>query len=99
MGRFETFASSTDGDEAKILHLPGLRFDVLDRPLGPSPLYWGLGSSLGYLGRSEPGFHARMLAASTFSRTSRCRSRPAAGAWCPRSRCARPLTPSARSLI
>jgi LPS-assembly protein len=59
MGRFETFASATDGDEAKILHLPGLRFDVLDRPLGPSPLYWGLGSSLGYLGRSEPGFHAR----------------------------------------
>jgi len=59
MGRFETFASSTDGDEAKILHLPSLRFDVLDRPLGPSPLYWGLGSSLGYLGRAEPGFHAR----------------------------------------
>ena len=59
MGRFETFASSTDGDAAKILHLPGLRFDVLDRPLGPSPLYWGMGSSLGYLGRAEPGFHAR----------------------------------------
>jgi LPS-assembly protein len=59
MGRFETFASSTDGDETKILHLPGLRFDVLDRPLGPSPLYWGMGSSLGYLGRAEPGFHAR----------------------------------------
>ncbi len=59
LDRFETFASSANGDEAKILHLPSLRFDVLDRPLGRSPLYWGLGSSLGYLGRAEPGFHAR----------------------------------------
>jgi LPS-assembly protein len=49
----------------RILHLPSLRFDVLDRPLGASPLYWGTGSSLAYLSRSEPGaatgpgFHAR----------------------------------------
>ena len=28
-------------------------------PLGGSSLYWGLGSSLGYLNRSEPLFHAR----------------------------------------
>jgi LPS-assembly protein len=61
--RFQTFAgtvagSSTatiNGNQARILHLPNLRFDVLDRPLGASPFYWGLGSSLGYLGRSEPG--------------------------------------------
>jgi LPS-assembly protein len=65
MDRFESFASSADGDEVKILHLPSLRFDVLDRPLGASPLYVGMGSSLGYLSRSEPGtasgpsFHAR----------------------------------------
>jgi len=59
MARFQTFASSTNGDEAKILHLPSLRFDVIDRPLGRSPLYWGMGSTLGYLGRSEPDFHAR----------------------------------------
>lgn len=58
-GRQQTFASSETGDEARILHLPGLRFDVLDRPLGSSPVYWGLGSSIGYLGRSEPNFHAR----------------------------------------
>jgi LPS-assembly protein len=56
--RFQTFASSTLGDEARILHLPNVRYDVLDRPLGPSPLYWGLGSSLDHLSRSEPGFHA-----------------------------------------
>ncbi|MGO9777738.1 MAG: LPS-assembly protein LptD [Terracidiphilus sp.] len=61
--RFQTFAGTTsssstatiNGNQARILHLPSLRFDVLDRPLGASPLYWGLGSSLGYMGRSEPG--------------------------------------------
>ena len=59
LDRFQTFASSTNGDEARILRLPNLRYDVLDRPLGSSPLYWGLGSSLDYLSRSEPRFHAR----------------------------------------
>jgi LPS-assembly protein len=59
LDRFETFASSSNGDEARILHLPSLRYDVLDRPLGDSPVYWGLGSSLSYLSRSEPHFHAR----------------------------------------
>ena len=59
LDRFQTFASSTTGDEARILHLPSLRYDVLDQPLGTSPLYWGLESSLSYLGRSEPHFHAR----------------------------------------
>ena len=59
LDRFQTFASSTNGDEARIIHLPNLRFDVLDRPFGPTPLYWSLGSSLDYLSRSEPQFHAR----------------------------------------
>jgi LPS-assembly protein len=59
LDRFQTFASSTNGDEARILHLPNLRYDVLDRPLSASPLYWELGSSLDYLSRSEPDFHAR----------------------------------------
>ncbi len=57
--RFQTFASSINGDEAKILHLPEVRYDVIDRPLGPSLLEWGLGSSLSYLNRSEPRFFAR----------------------------------------
>jgi LPS-assembly protein len=63
--RFESYAGAANGDqnptngnEVKILHLPNLRFDVLDHPLGASPLYWGLGSSLGYLSRSEPGFQS-----------------------------------------
>ncbi len=48
-----------NGNEVKILRLPLVRYDVLDRPLGSSPFYWGLGSSLGYLNRSEPFFHSR----------------------------------------
>jgi LPS-assembly protein len=59
LDRFQTFAGSTTGDEARIVHLPNVRYDVLSQPLGASPLYWGLGSSGGYLGRSEPGLHAR----------------------------------------
>jgi LPS-assembly protein len=59
MERFQSFASSSNGDEVRILHLPSLRYDVLDRPLGATPFYWGLGSSLGYLSRAEPHFHAR----------------------------------------
>jgi LPS-assembly protein len=73
--RFQSFAGTTgsnetttaiNGNQARILHLPSLRFDVLDRPLGASVLYWGMGSSLAYLSRSEPiaiptgtSFHAR----------------------------------------
>jgi LPS-assembly protein len=65
--RFQTFAGSAysnespasiNGNQARILHLPNLRFDVLERPLGASLLYWGLGSSLDYLSRSEPGFES-----------------------------------------
>ena len=59
LDRFQTFASSINGDEARIMHLPSLRYDVLDRPLFASPLYGGLESSLSFLNRSEPHFHAR----------------------------------------
>ena len=59
LDRFQTFASTANGDEAKILHLPTVRYDVLDRPLGASPLEWGFHSSLSYLNRSEPDFHVR----------------------------------------
>jgi LPS-assembly protein len=61
MARTQTFAGSAEGDEARILHLPSLRFDVLDRPLSASLAYWGLGSSMSHLGRAEPGFHAHNL--------------------------------------
>ncbi len=58
VARTQTFAGSTEGDEARILHLPSVRFDVLDRPLYTSTFYWGMGSSVAHLGRAEPGFHA-----------------------------------------
>jgi LPS-assembly protein len=57
--RFQSFANTSNGNEVKILRLPLLRYDVLDRPLRDSRLYWGLASSLGYLNRSEPNFHSR----------------------------------------
>jgi LPS-assembly protein len=61
LDRLQNFASSNEGDEVRILHLPSLRFDVLDQPLHSSPLYWGMGSSVSYLGRSEYNFHFRNL--------------------------------------
>jgi len=61
LGRVQTFASTTPGDEARILHLPSVRFDVLDQPLRTWPAYWGMGSSIAHLGRSEPGFHAHNI--------------------------------------
>ncbi len=66
LDRFESFASTSDGNEVRILHLPLVRFDVLDRPLAGGPLYWGLGSSLGYLNRSEPFFHSRNVGRGDF---------------------------------
>lgn len=59
--RLQNFASATQGDEVRILHLPSLRFDVLDEPLHTSPFYWRMGSSISYLGRSESGFHVRNM--------------------------------------
>ena len=66
LDRFQGFASSTRGDEVRILRLPSLRFDLLDHPLGSSRLYGGMGSSIAVLTRAEPAgidggisFHAR----------------------------------------
>lgn len=59
--RLQNFASPDQGDEARILHLPSLRFDVVDEPLHSSPFYWRMGTSLSYLGRSEFGFHVRNM--------------------------------------
>ena len=61
MARVQTFAGSAPGAETRILHLPSAHFDVLDHPLGPSSIYWGIGSSIAHLARSEPGFHAHNI--------------------------------------
>jgi LPS-assembly protein len=59
--RFQTFASTTPGDEVRVLHLPNLRYDVIDQPIGDGRAYWEASSSMGYLSRAEPGFHVRNL--------------------------------------
>jgi LPS-assembly protein len=59
LDRFETFASSASGNEAKILHLPEVHYDILDKPLGESQVYWGLSTSVALLNRSEPHLHSQ----------------------------------------
>jgi LPS-assembly protein len=59
--RVQAFAGPNEGMEARILHLPSVRFDVLDQPLSGVPAYWGMGSSISHLGRSEPSFHAHNI--------------------------------------
>jgi len=72
LNRFQSFAGTSSTStapivsvpEVRILHLPSVRFDVVDRPLTAgsaalSPVYWGFGSSIGDLDRAEPHFHAR----------------------------------------
>jgi LPS-assembly protein len=61
MTRVQNFAGSAQGDEARILHLPSVRFDVVDRPLAGSWVDWGMGSSIAHLSRSEPGLHAHNI--------------------------------------
>lgn len=51
---FETVSPAVQ--EVRILHLPSLNFQGIDRPLGNSRIYWGFGSSLAGLSRSEPKF-------------------------------------------
>jgi len=69
LDRFQSFAGDTSSDgapvisvpEVRVLHLPSVRFDSEDRPLisGSAPVYWGVGSSIADLDRSEPHFQAR----------------------------------------
>lgn len=56
--RLQSFDGGAEGNEVRIMHLPNLRYDVLDRPLAHGPMYWGFGSGLSQLSRAEPGFHA-----------------------------------------
>ena len=56
LGRLRPLPAPPTVMKRRILHLPSVRIDVLERPLAASPLYWGLGSSISYLSRSEPRF-------------------------------------------
>lgn len=56
--RLQSFDGTLNGDEIRILHLPALRYDVIEQPMAGGPVYWRLGSGLSQLSRAEPGFHA-----------------------------------------
>jgi len=59
-GRYQNFyqdpVTSTYSDQIKILHLPAVEVNGLERKIDGSPVYWALDSSAGGLQRSEPGF-------------------------------------------
>ena len=96
LDRFETFASSTNGDEARILHLPSVRYDILDRPLSDSPSTGALAPRSATSAAPSPVSMPATWAASTSTRICPRPSMPAAGAWFPRAPFASPPTPSAR---
>ncbi len=56
--RYQNFASTAPGDQIRILHLPNLEFDALDRRLGRSPVIAGGNATFGLLSRSEPFYRS-----------------------------------------
>ncbi len=66
LDRFESFGASGNASgapvlsvpEVKFLALPNVRWDALDQPIGNTPFYWGLGSSVSDNSRTEPNFHS-----------------------------------------
>lgn len=56
--RYENYASTLEGDEIRILHVPNLEFNALDHSLGNSGLYLGGNGSFGLLSRSQPSYRS-----------------------------------------
>ena len=54
--RYQSFQSTTPGDEIRILHLPTIVYETVDQRIGNSGFFWGLNSTAAGLSRSEPGF-------------------------------------------
>jgi len=58
--RYQNFyqdpVSSLYSDQIRILHLPMVEANAMERRLANTPVFWGVDSSLGGLERSEPGF-------------------------------------------
>jgi LPS-assembly protein len=60
--RYQNFEGTTlvgntyDTPQIRILHLPSLDFDTVDKPLQGTPARWSVDGSAGGLSRSEPGF-------------------------------------------
>ena len=59
--RFESFESTTVGDEIRILHLPEFDFSALEHPLGHKGLLWSFDASADGLTRSEPNFNTNSI--------------------------------------
>lgn len=56
--RYENYASTVSGDQIRILHLPTLQLDALDRPLGRSGILAGGDATFGLMSRSEPFYRS-----------------------------------------
>jgi LPS-assembly protein len=56
--RYENYASTTEGNEIRILHVPGLEFNALDHPIGKTGIYFGGDGSFGLLSRSQPHYRS-----------------------------------------
>ncbi len=56
--RYENYASDTSGDEIRILHVPRVEFDAVDREMGSSRVLGGGEGSFGFLTRSEPYYQS-----------------------------------------
>ncbi len=65
--RYQNFQASTLVGNAyvtpqiRILHLPTLDGDTVERPLGTTPVHWSFDGSAGGVTRSEPGFATGVL--------------------------------------
>jgi LPS-assembly protein len=55
LGRYQSFQSTTGGDEVRILHVPSLQAAGVDQPLANTGAYWGYLASAAEIKRSEPG--------------------------------------------
>ncbi|MGC2403570.1 MAG: LPS assembly protein LptD, partial [Acidobacteriaceae bacterium] len=62
--RYQNFEGITlvgntfDTPEIRIVHVPGIDFNLLDRTVEGSPMHWRVDGSAGGLTRSEPGFQS-----------------------------------------
>ncbi len=62
--RYQNFEGITqvgntyDTPQIRILHLPSLDLDTIERPLGGTPLRWSVDGSAAGLSRSEPGYQS-----------------------------------------
>jgi LPS-assembly protein len=54
--RYQSFQSTTPGDEIRILELPSISYQAIDHRFKATPLFWGMTDTAAGLSRAEPGF-------------------------------------------